>query len=110
MSTNVSNFVYVQIVYKLFACLYTFKSAPLRNASLREKVARIQNPSFCIRFEFYVYVKKCASTKWCLYVEKTPTDDHGQVSSNYTHQKKKKKHPGVKVEHTQNMIGQQSNP
>ena len=75
MSTNVSNFVYVQIVYKLFACLYTFKSAPLRNASLREKVARIQNLSFCIRFEFYVYVKKCASTKWCLYVEKTPTDE-----------------------------------
>ena len=41
-----------------------------------KKVARIRNRSFRIRFQVFVYVKKCASTKWCLYEVKSPTDEH----------------------------------
>ena len=39
-----------------------------------KKVARIRNRSFRIRFQVFVYVKKCASTKWCLYEVKSLTD------------------------------------
>ena len=40
-----------------------------------KKVARIRNRSFRIRFQVFVYVKKCASTKWCLYEVKSLTDE-----------------------------------
>ena len=81
MYTSPCIFVYVQlhqIVYKIFKSLYTWFMSSLRSAPLRKKKL------YVYEIGVFVYVKKCVSTKWCLYELKSLTDETRVQHCGYT--------------------------